>query len=130
VGRIILPLFLWYKKALRDPMFYISEYLENHRESYYESLSKISKNNDRESRIAYFLTAVKEQSENNIERLKKILNLYETKKVKIRELTHSQFSINALDFIFSYPIFSTTNFIKRSKIPKQTATIILRKLMK
>lgn len=129
VGRIILPLFLWYKKALKDPMFYISEYLESHRESYYESLSKISKNNDRESWIAYFLTAVKEQSENNIERLKKILSLYETKKIKIREITHSQFSINTLDFIFSYPIFTTTNFIKFSRIPKQTATIILKKLV-
>jgi Fic family protein len=128
VWRIILPLFLRYKKILTQPMFYISEYLENNRDTYYKSLNWISKNNDWESWIIYFLTAVKEQSEKNIQKVQKILELYETKKTKVRDITHSQFSINALDFIFSYPVFTSTTFIKLSKIPKWTAMTILHKL--
>ena len=38
IGRIILPLFLYSKGILSSPMFYISGYLEKHRERYYECL--------------------------------------------------------------------------------------------
>jgi len=35
-GRILIPLFLYYKKIINTPMFYLSEYLENNRDEYYE----------------------------------------------------------------------------------------------
>src|SRR5205085_12581993 len=34
IGRILIPLFLYQKKKLYQPMFYLSAYLENHREKY------------------------------------------------------------------------------------------------
>lgn len=126
--RIILPLFLRYKKVLNSPMFYISEYLEKHRDYYYDSLLWITKDNNWEGWIEYFLKAVEAQSKLNTERVQKILDLYNIKKERIRNLTHSQYAINTLDFIFSYPVFTTTQFIKYSKIPKPTAIGILKSL--
>ena len=35
IGRILIPLFLYQKRALSQPMFYLSEYLEANREEYY-----------------------------------------------------------------------------------------------
>ena len=45
-GRILMPLFLYYKKVLHLPMFYLSEYFELHRNEYYNNLQNISQNDD------------------------------------------------------------------------------------
>ena len=38
IGRLLIPLFLYQKRTLAVPMFYLSEYLESHRELYYARL--------------------------------------------------------------------------------------------
>lgn len=35
IGRLLIPLFFFQKRALSSPMFYLSEFLEEHREEYY-----------------------------------------------------------------------------------------------
>lgn len=130
VGRIILPLFLYFKNILSTPMLYLSEYFESHRQEYYEKLQYISDKNQWEEWIIYFLNAAKEQSKKNIEKAKNIQSLYEMKKQKIRDLTNSKYSINALDCIFNVPIFNTVQFKKISKIPEATASRILSILVK
>ena len=58
IGRLIIPLFLYQKRALASPMFYPSEYLESHRELYYERLRGISQDGDWTGWIEFFLDAV------------------------------------------------------------------------
>lgn len=129
MGRIILPLFLNFKKVLSTPMLYLSEYFESHRQEYYHKLQNISDNNEWEEWIRYFLKAVIEQSKINIEKAKKIQSLYEIKKTRVRDLTNSKYSINALDCIFHMPIFSTLQFKKISKIPQGSIGRILNDLV-
>lgn len=121
VGRMIMPLFLYFKKAIFYPSFYLSEYLESHRDEYYKALLDISKNDNWDDWITFFLQAVIEQSKENIIKAKKIIGLYEQKKQRITELTKSQFSIKILDALFVRPIFQSQDFIKISKIPKASA---------
>lgn len=121
VGRMLLPLFLYFKKAISYPSFYLSEYLESRRGQYYEALLDISKNNNWEGWISFFLQAVIEQSKENILKAKKIISLYEQKKQRITELTKSRFSIKILDTLFVIPIFQSQDFIKYSRIPKASA---------
>ena len=129
MGRIILPLFLNFKKVLSTPMLYLSEYFESHREEYYNKLQNISDKNEWEEWIKYFLKAVIEQSRINIEKAKKIQSLYEIKKIRVRDLTNSKYSINALDCIFHMPIFNTIQFKKISKIPQGSTGRILNDLV-
>jgi len=121
VGRMIMPLFLYFKKAIFYPSFYLSEYLESHRDEYYKALLDISENNNWEGWIIFFLQAVIEQSKENIAKAKEIMNLYEQKKQRITEITKSQFSIRILDALFVMPIFQSQDFIKISRIPKASA---------
>lgn len=130
IGRILLPLFLYYKKVLSTPMFYLSAYFESHREEYYDKLLGVSKDKDWDSWIIYFLQAVIEQSRINIKKASSIHNLYDSKKEEIMNLTNSKYAIKTLDFIFSYPIFNSSNFIKTSKIPKPSAMRALSALEK
>jgi Fic family protein len=46
IERLLIPLFLYQKKKLASPMFYISAYLENHRDEYYGRLAAISSHDD------------------------------------------------------------------------------------
>ncbi len=130
VGRIILPLFLYFKGILSSPMFYLSSYLEEHRDEYYAHLKNISHKNDWDSWILYFLKAVIGQAKENVAKAKAIHDLYKDKKLKIATLTRSQFSIQTLDFLFSYPLFTSSQFYERSKIPLATAKRILKLLEK
>lgn len=121
VGRMIIPLFLHFKNVITYPSFYLSEYLEAHRDEYYKTLLNISENNNWDDWISFFLNSVIEQSKNNITKAKKIMTLYEQKKQKITELTKSQFAIKILDALFVMPIFKSQDFIRISKIPKASA---------
>ena len=55
IGRLIIPLFLFQKRALASPMFYLSEYLESQRDLYYARLRAISQDGDWTGWIAFFL---------------------------------------------------------------------------
>ena len=125
VGRILIPLFLVEKRLLSAPTFYISAYLEANREVYCQKLNDITKMNQWESWIVFFLTAVIEQAKANSEKAKAILALYDEMKKEIPEITRSSSSIQVLDALFERPVFSTTDFIKRSNIPKPSAMRIL-----
>jgi len=128
VGRMLIPLFLVQKGLLDGPNFYSSAYFESHRETYYERLRNISREGDWEKWIAFFLEAIIEQSKDNSDKASKVMALYEKLKPKIVDITKSQFAMQALDALFEQPIFSTTSFIERSKIPKFSALRILKAL--
>lgn len=109
-------------------MFYMSEYLEAHRDIYYQKLRRISEHKDWNGWVEFFLIAVKEQAKLNSEKVKRILQLYNQMKDKITALTRSQYSIQILDFLFDKPIFTPSNAIKKMNIPKPSFMPILKQL--
>jgi len=131
IGRLLIPLFLYMKKCLNRPMFYLSEYLETHRDEYYGGLLAITKENNWQNWVEYFLQAIVIQSNTNISKAKEILGLYEKQKTKFIDVTHSQYAVPALDAFFNSPIINSVYFVKLSGIPnKITGNDLLRKLVK
>jgi len=130
IGRILIPLFLYEKKVLHSPMFYISEYLEENRDEYYDRLLAISEEKKWEDWIEFFLKAIADQAKRNSQKAKAVLSLYDKNKEHIVNITHSQYAIKILDTIFSRPILNTTDFIRLSKIPKPSAMRLLTLLRK
>jgi len=132
IGRLLIPLFLYQKKSLSQPMFYLSEYLESHREEYYQRLKAISQDGDWNGWILFFLRAVTLQAKQNSIRVRSIMALYEEIKTQIQEITHSQYSIYLLDAIFSKPIFRVSDLVKSLKqecgVHEKTTPDLLRKL--
>ena len=113
IGRILIPLFLFQKKALSQPMFYLSEYLEANRDEYYQRLKAISAEGDWNGWIAFFLKAIALQAKENSHRVRSILGLYDAMKLRVRDITHSQYSVHVLDALFSRPIFRTTDLVQK-----------------
>ena len=128
MGRLIVPLFMFNKELLSSPSFYISEYLESHRNEYYDRLLAVSRDSDWTGWCAFFLIAVTEQARAYQQKIHDLLELYDERKEQIVEETHSQYSGRTLDYIFKRPIFQTTDFVENSEIPEPTARHILRVL--
>ncbi|MBT3393617.1 MAG: Fic family protein [Waddliaceae bacterium] len=126
IGRMLIPLFLYEKKVIPYPTFYLSAYLETNREEYYDRLSAISKKGDWVGWIRFFLKAIAFESEKNSQKALTILKLYDKMKEQVAEWTRSQYAIAALETLFSSPIISSSDFKKRAKIPKPTAARILK----
>lgn len=128
IGRLLVPLFLYQKRVLKYPMFYVSGYLENNRDQYYDLLQGISANGQWNEWIEFFLNAVDSQARENTKRVRQTLDLYESMKGQISEITHSQYSVHLLDAIFARPIFQTSHVVERTGIAKQTLMPLLRQL--
>ncbi len=125
LGRMLIPLFLWQKQLLREPMFYMSAYFEANREDYYDHLLAISRDNDWTGWCKFFLIAIRSQAQENQEKATAILKLYSELKPSLIQLTRSQYAIHALDWMFEKPIFSSRDFIDRARIPGPTARRML-----
>jgi len=129
IGRMLVPLLLFRRRALSRPMLYASEYLESKRDEYYDSLLSITETNTWQGWIEFFLTALTTQSISNLEKTKAILGLYDTLKERFRSVTHSQFAVHALDAFFANPILSASRFADSASIENRiTAYGLLKKL--
>ncbi|MGD9201511.1 MAG: Fic/DOC family N-terminal domain-containing protein [Chitinispirillia bacterium] len=128
IGRLLIPLFLYQKKKISSPMFYLSSYLEENRDEYYHCLGNISRKKDWNSWILFFFKAVQIQANRNSETVRNVMKLYEEMKIKIAGITHSQYAIHLLDALFDRPIFKTTELIDRTKIPRPTGMVLIRQL--
>jgi Fic family protein len=130
VGRLIIPLFLYWKGLISRPSFYLSEYFEKNRTEYYDRLLMITKDGDWSGWIYFFLTAVMQQAKINIDKAQKLLNLYNEMKDRFIQATKSQYAITALDAFFRQPIINTANFIQMTGIPNRiTANNVLKSLV-
>jgi Fic family protein len=128
LGRMLIPLFLFQRKLLHSPDFYISGYLEAKRDEYIERLLGVSRDGDWTSWCEFFLHGVREQAAENERRAKAVLQLYEKTKEQVVNLAHSEHAIRAVDSMFKIPTFTSETFTKQSRMPKPTADRILRLL--
>lgn len=132
LGRILIPLFLFEHGILSKPMFYLSGYLEKHRDRYVSSLREIGKTpNAWHEWILFFLRAVDEQAQDNGEKVKSIMDLYNRLKDEVLQLTHSQYAIPLLDKLFTQPIFQAGQLASDPIMPSRPMiTNLLGKLKK
>ncbi len=106
LGRILVPIFLFERGLLREPNFYLSEYIEAHRDEYIGLLNALGRTKAAWTAwVRFFLLAVERQAEQNARKATAMLELYGDLKGQFLEVTRSQFAVPLLDFIFSTPIF-------------------------
>ncbi|HRS90246.1 MAG TPA: Fic/DOC family N-terminal domain-containing protein [Smithellaceae bacterium] len=121
LGRMIVPLFLFEKKLISSPVFYISAYLEKNRQKYVAGLQGLAeKTPDAWARwIGFFLSAMDEQSKENARKAQAIIDLYNRLKNEIVDLTRSQYAVPLLDCLFDQPVFTSALFDNRKGMPSK-----------
>ncbi len=121
LGRMIVPLFLFERKLISSPVFYISAYLENHREKYAAGLQALNEKTPAAwtKWIGFFLTAMDEQSLENARKARAIIDLYARLKKDVVELTRSQYAVPLLDCLFDQPVFTSSLFDNHPGMPSK-----------
>jgi Fic family protein len=121
LGRMIIPLFLFERKILSGPNFYMSGFLEARRDEYVAALRAVSRDAAWTDWCVFFLQGIIEQASENQSKARAILDLHQHMLRQITELTHSHHAGSAVDFLFGRPVFSSSHFTEGSQIPKPTA---------
>jgi Fic family protein len=129
VGRMLITLLLWSTKTIAKPHFYLSGYMEEHKDEYMETMRSVSESNDWEKWCIFFFKAIEKQAASNLEVAERIQSLYEEMKHVFSDALSSKWSVNALDFIFTNPVFRNNRFTSKSGIPGPTAARFTRILL-
>jgi Fic family protein len=108
-------------------MFYISAFFEARRDEYYERLLAVSRDSDWTGWSQFFLEGIRSQAEDNLAKVTLIQELYQRLKLRLPEAIRSHYA-RVLEWIFSKPVFSSSDFVRGSGIPLATARRILRAL--
>ena len=130
LGRILIPLFLFEKKILFRPMFYLSEYLEQHRDEYVARLRNLTEGGEAWNQwIHFFLRALDDQARKNAAKARAIMDCYAKLKERVLAITRSQFAVPLLDQLFARPIFQSNSLkFSHPQPSRQAVSMYLRKL--
>lgn len=129
IGRMLITLMLWSSGVISAPHFYISGYLEEYKDQYIDMMRNVSKNGDWTNWCIFFLKAVEQQAIRNLEIAENIRALYDNMKHEFSDVLASKFSVNALDYVFTNPVFRNNKFTSQSGIPSSTASRFTRVLL-
>jgi len=129
IGRLIIPLFLFQKGQLFQPILYLSGYFENKRNEYIDILHKTDETQRYEKWVRFFLIAVKEQAKETQQLIMEI-NKLKDKIIEISEGMKSPYSHKAVDFFFKHPIFKSGEFGKSLNAKSRLTGIRLLNLFK
>jgi Fic family protein len=129
IGRILVPLFLYEKKLLSRPTFYLSQYLDQHRAEYIARLRALNGPQSWNDWTVFFLKALAAQAEANADKARRILALYARLKARTITLTRSQYAVPLLDRLFAQPIFASNDLFRDPAMPtKPVVTQLLQRL--
>lgn len=101
VGRLLITFLLCQREILQRPLLYLSSYLKARRAEYHDRLMAIRQSGDWEGWIKFFLQGVFEVSQAASETARKILELRE----RYRQRVKAQ-ALPLLDYLFEQPIVS------------------------
>ena len=120
IGRLLITFMLLEKKLLSQPLLYLSDFFERHRNAYYELLLNVSRKGDWKAWLTFFLNGVRQQSEDALATIQKLLNLQK----QYREVASGQRVPKSVDLLiehlFAKPIISISELSKTWKMPFPT----------
>jgi len=107
IGRLLISLQLIEKTFLKYPVLYISDFFETHRQSYYDSLDRVRKNDDLEPWILFFLEGVSETAKKSKKTFENIIILRGRFEEKISTLgKKTENGRKLLMYLFSNPVIN------------------------
>jgi Fic family protein len=128
-GRIINILYLILQGLLELPILYLSRYVINNKQAYYQRLQAVRDNNDWENWILFMLDGVEQTALQTTELIINIKDLMQTYKLQIRQQYHF-YSHELLNNLFKHP-YTKIEFLETDlNVSRPTAAKYLNTLAK
>ena len=128
-GRIINILYLICKDLLNTPILYLSRYIVKNKAQYYSLLQSVRDNKTWEEWIIFILIGVEQIAAETIDLVKKIENLMQRFKHKIRQELPKIYSQDLINNIFKHPYTKIEFLEKELNLERRTASKYLNLLV-
>lgn len=125
VGRLLITLFLVERGRLGQPLLYLSDYLEAHRDEYYDRLQRVRAHGDWSGWIKYFLVGVRDTARKAVRQAGRLMDLRERLR---RKLVSKPRALLLLDELFKNPYVDVARARKALGVTHPTARLAIRVL--
>lgn len=128
VGRLLITFYLVWKEILSKPLLYLSFYLKNNRNEYYDLLMKVRTEGAWEEWLKFFLKGVSETSEEAVNTARDIIKLKDDMIKKLYENSISSIhAIRLIDMLFENPLVSNKDIADKLEITSVTTNNLVNK---
>lgn len=129
LGRLLVTLLLAAEGVLREPLLYLSLYLEEHRARYFDLLQRVRSEGDWESWLVFFATGISRTAENAVAAVIKIEELFQKDQAQIRALGRVAGSaLRVHDALQRHPVASIARLTSETDLTVPTTTAALQAL--
>jgi len=118
VGRLLITLFLVERERLSQPLLYLSDYVEAHRQEYYDTLRRVRTHADWNGWLRFFLAGVAETAADAQRQVTHLIELREKYRNEMRGAARAQQLVDAL---FTNPYLSVVRARKLLNVTYPTA---------
>jgi len=118
VGRLLITLFLIERGRLSQPLLYLSEYIERHRQDYYELLQRVRTDGDWHGWIMFFLAGVAETATKAVAQAGRLMDLREESRARLKA---SPRALGLLDELFTNPYITVARAAAILEVSNPTA---------
>ena len=116
IGRLLIMFMLLEKKLLSQPLLYLSDFFERYRDEYYRLLLNVSQKGDWKTWITFFLNGVRQQSEDALLTIQKLLDLQNRYKARVTGQRVPKVVNHLIDYLFANPVISISELSKAWKM--------------
>ena len=123
VGRLLVTLLLLHAGVLQEPLLYLSLYLKQHRNTYYDLLNRVRETGDWEAWLAFFLEGVRVTAEGVVSTSRQLLELFASHRSVIKQAGRRAGSALRVYSVFkARPILSITDAAERANLSFSAAS--------
>ena len=120
IGRLLITFMLLEKELLSQPLLYLSDFFEQHRDEYYELLLNVSQKGDWKAWFTFFLNGVRQQSEDALLTVQELLNLQNRYRAIATGPRVPKVVNGLIEYLFASPVISISVLSKAWKITYST----------
>lgn len=129
IGRLLITFLLCAEGALKQPLLYLSLYLKENREEYYESLQRIRNDGDWEGWLKFYLRGVESVAIQATSTAQNIVHLFEADRQSLQGIGKGAISaLRIHELLKERPILSIAAVVRALKMTKPTAALAMARL--
>jgi len=129
IGRLMTPLILLEKNALRQPLLYLSPVLETRKDRYVDGMLAVSRDGAWEAWLRFFLRAAELSAGQTIKTIRELLALREDFRRRVDMGRSSANLMRAIDYIFETPAVSIPMIQRRLAVTYRPAKMHVERLV-
>lgn len=122
IGRLMVPLYLVSQEILKQPVLYLSDYLERNREEYYDRLTRVRQKNALGDWLIFFLDGLAETAKSGVATFNRILQFQKQWESEIHGWSaQSTAGIALLHHLFKDPVINAKQVAEVTGVSPPTA---------